>query len=271
MGTLARNSMPRRLLVLFSLLLLMVLLATLSLSPTTKGLELVAATEDGKTVTMRIASEEVDRQDTAAEVHLYTVEWRDTANPRWRNLCQPDRQGQRKAMALAGQWDTKGNFLGGKSPTFACTSGALAKCVRFGYKPWKSVGGKSLRAYHQACTRLVKADYFGDGRTHTYEGTPIELYDLIGVRSAPEAISSQMPFEAAFDPDGATCIARARWHETISQLRRQCRSGRPCPVDPPCHNSKEAARRYPNSLIFVNSRIQPEVKNLSMTVMAPYR
>ena len=52
-----------------------------------------------------------------------------------------------------------------------CTSGVIGKCVRAGYKPWKTAAdGRPMWDYHQACTRLIRADYCGDGRTHTRDG-----------------------------------------------------------------------------------------------------
>jgi len=51
--------------------------------------------------------------------------------------------------------------------------------MRSGYKPWKVVNGQSLWAYHQACTRMMRADYCGDGRPHTREGTPIYIDDRL--------------------------------------------------------------------------------------------
>ena len=41
--------------------------------------------------------------------------------------------------------------------TLTCATGAQGKCVRFGYKPWKTLSnGVVLADYHQACVRLVR-------------------------------------------------------------------------------------------------------------------
>jgi hypothetical protein len=41
-----------------------------------------------------------------------------------------------------------------------CISGAVGKCARFGYKPWKVLSdGQALSMYHQACVRMLRADY----------------------------------------------------------------------------------------------------------------
>jgi ADYC domain-containing protein len=47
--------------------------------------------------------------------------------------------------------------------------------VRFGYKPWREAAGKPRWDYHQACVRMVRADYAGDGIGHTRDGTLIDL------------------------------------------------------------------------------------------------
>ena len=43
----------------------------------------------------------------------------------------------------------------------------------------------SLASYHQACTRMARADYCGDGTSHTQDGTWIEYYDKL-IKVKPE-------------------------------------------------------------------------------------
>ena len=95
---------------------------------------------------------------------------------------------------------------------FGCTSGVVAKCVRWGYRPWESVNGTALFDYHQACTRMARADYCGDGISQTENGTLIDLYDDLGIQvQAPLDLTSPLVFEAAWTPWGAYCIAKDRW------------------------------------------------------------
>ncbi len=72
---------------------------------------------------------------------------------------------------------------------FNCYGGALEKCNRYGRTPWETKNetrgtetrARSIAEYHQACTRMVRADYCGDGQTHTQgEGTLIDIYDNLG-------------------------------------------------------------------------------------------
>ncbi len=92
-----------------------------------------------------------------------------------------------------------------------CTGGAEGKCVRFGYKPWRQVPRASLAPYYQTCVRLVRADYCGDGTGHTRNGTPIDIFDKIGIQR--DEAAPGLTFEAAWGPDGAVCVPA--WAEII--------------------------------------------------------
>jgi hypothetical protein len=95
---------------------------------------------------------------------------------------------------------------------FGCTSGVVAKCLRWGYKPWKTVAGRALADYHQACTRMARADYCGDGVTHTQEGTLIDLYDDLGIQQqSPPDLLAPLVFDAAWTTQGAYCMTKQRW------------------------------------------------------------
>ena len=187
----------------------------------TRAKELVAVDEYGNRLTMRVEQEELDPKDAEGEVHLYTVFFRDDRDGSWKNLCAPDHEGKSKAIPLAGSWTKTGNYIASDSLiTFACTSGVLAKCVRWGYKPWKVVAGRSLRDFHQACTRMARADYCGNGISHTQDGTNIDIYDVLGVqKKTPE---SGMIFEAAWGPEGAVYVNRSRWGEELVALHETC-------------------------------------------------
>ena len=96
-----------------------------------------------------------------------------------------------------------------------CTGGAEGKCVRFGYKPWgHAADGTPLLPYYQACVRLVRADYAGDGRGATKNSQPIDIYDRLGVQ--PPAYDLPYEFEAGFAPDGATCVRQVRVKENAT-------------------------------------------------------
>ena len=96
-----------------------------------------------------------------------------------------------------------------------CTSGASGKCVRWGYKPWATgPDGRSLWDHHQACTRMARADYCGNGTSHTKDGTTINMYDPLGIQLSDP--SPDFSFEAAWGPQGALCVRKVRWPDIAS-------------------------------------------------------
>jgi hypothetical protein len=74
--------------------------------------------------------------------------------------------------------------------------------VRFGYAPWRSVNGVSLEQHHQACTRMVRADFCGNGTSYTVDGNWVNIYDSLSVQLDTEA---WVP-EAEWTAGGATCF-----------------------------------------------------------------
>jgi hypothetical protein len=178
----------------------------------------------GRQRRIRIDGVERDRQDAAGEIVLYTLSEQDPGSGDWRNLCLPDADGHRLGFPLRGAFTSDGRYdakHGGILLT--CTGGAEGKCVRFGYRPWAfGPNNVSLAPYYQACVRLVRADYCGDGVGHTRDGTPIDIFDTIGIqRDEP---TPGMTFEAAWEPDGAVCVRRTRLPELFDSvaLAKRC-------------------------------------------------
>ena len=136
-----------------------------------------------------------------SDVALYDIEVKDGGD--WVPLCEDG-----SPVILLGEvWNPEtGDRIGSydDAVTFACRGAALAKCVEFGYRPWASAGGVSLRDHHQACTRMVRADYCGDGVAHTTNGTPIHVLDQLGVQNVE--VGASYAVEAEWGPDGATCL-----------------------------------------------------------------
>jgi len=164
---------------------------------------------------VRIDAVERDARDPAGEVLLYALSLQDLASGEWRNACQPDPDGRRLGFPLAGAFTPDGRYV----PTpgrllITCTGGAEGKCVRFGYKPWgQAPDGTSLAAYYQTCVRLVRADYCGDGVGHTRNGTPIDIFDHIGIQADEPAPG--MTLEAVWGPSGAICVRHTRLREEL--------------------------------------------------------
>ncbi|MFO0761251.1 MAG: ADYC domain-containing protein [Byssovorax sp.] len=121
------------------------------------------------------------------------------------------------AIAVPGVFDTREGVPGGGSYahdparfTFACRGKAIAKCVELGYAPASGLPADApaddREGHFVACTRMIRADYCGDGRSWTRDGTLINLYDGIGVQkdAGPWAV------EAEWTEDGARCANEAR-------------------------------------------------------------
>jgi hypothetical protein len=160
---------------------------------------------EGKKVkdkTVRIVS--VEPLGPGSDVMLYGLELDDGG---WQPLCENGA----KAILLGDIWEpATGDRISEPSDgavTFACRGAALAKCVEYGYRPWATAGAVSLRDHHQACTRMVRADYCGDGVAHTTDGTPIHVLDAVGVQGV--ALGVDYLVEAEWNADGATCLNTA--------------------------------------------------------------
>lgn len=222
-----------------------------------KGAQFNAVDEQGRKLNFEIKDVELDPKDREKETYLYTVFYLDSADSQWKNLCTPDAENVAKAIPLTGSWDETGKHTESSDIiTFGCTSGVLAKCVRFGYKPWKTVKGKSLREYHQACTRMARADYCGNGKSHTREGTPIDVYDELGIQK--KTPNNGMVFEAAWSSDGATFINRPRWFETVSEIRQECHNKLKGRINEggSWTTAQKAKQNLPNSLLFNDSLLR---------------
>ena len=105
---------------------------------------------------------------------------------------------------------SNGNFLGDNDKVaFACRGTASAKCIVWGYKPWESVGGVSMRDHYQACLAMVRGDYCRANVPHTVNGTAIDISDN-GLPSHVQTSSTSWPVEAQWGVNGAVCFNTPR-------------------------------------------------------------
>lgn len=236
-----------------------------------KGTQLTAFDEQGRKLNFQIKDVELDPKDAQNETYLYTVFYQDTSDSQWKNLCEPDAENIAKAISLSGSWDGTGSHIESKELfTFACTNGALAKCVRLGYKPWKNFQGKSLRDYHQACTRMIRADYCGNGNSHTRDGTQIDVYDVLDIQKPTS--NNGMAFEAAWRPDGAICINHSRWYETLSDIRKECPEKLKGRLNEggSCSTAQKARQNWSDSLLFNDSLVRKPATFSGFSKVKPY-
>jgi ADYC domain-containing protein len=216
-----------------------------------QGMELAGAVLtfniDGKPVRVRIASITPDANRKGVLLHDFRIEGMDTP------LCSPDPDGKRLGFPLAGRSDPDGRFLETDPGVFelVCTSGAQGKCVRFGYHPWETTAdGTPMREHYNACVRMVRADYCGDGRSWTRDGTIIDMWDDLGIQKPDTFSDPGFSFEAGWKADGAVCVARTRIPEniTLDGLKAICPNLATLPT---CN---EASARAAGALLFNRSR-----------------
>lgn len=169
------------------------------------GATITGVLRDGSEVTMRIAG---FTRTPDPDVVTYRLE-----NAEGRNVCGEGGEG----MFLRGSWDAAGAYherriIRGQviTSSFACTTGAIAKCIRWGYAPWRV--GEDL---HQACTRMTRADYCGDGVSHTKNGTLIDIRDVKNIHAEPTE-GEEFLFEAGWGPNGAVCVQRPRFDALLA-------------------------------------------------------
>ena len=194
------------------------------------GTPLRAITRDGGSIPMRIKA--VHDELPAPYVHpgrygpgltyRYEVE-EQQADGQWVPLCGRDVDGGlNAAIPVSGWWDREGRHQ--EDPdlfTFSCGTGVVAKCYRWGYRPWDwhSAQGTGLtpRELHQACTRMARADYCGKGDSWTQPGTDINLWDLAGIQQQAATLPGHS-FEAGWSAEGAVCLNQTRWSHTPNDV-----------------------------------------------------
>ncbi len=171
------------------------------------GAQFQAMRGNGHAVTLRISGL-TPAQAPATKWGYYIDFLEDNGN--WYPICM-NQSGPLRAYPLDGTWDFHWGTVGGGSHTddptrftFACEkTGSLGKCVDDGYEPWSTTAdGESLAAHHQACVRLLRADFCGDGTSYTKTGKMLNLYDGIGIQEDTNA----WQIEAEWDENGARCF-----------------------------------------------------------------
>lgn len=175
--------------------------------------------------TLRFDRVYVDPQTPGGDIFLYDVSFARSGDATFSSLCADSKGNPVSAVPILNSWNiqTGERIEDTNLITFACISGAIGKCVRLGYRPWaqansctnSSCSPVSLANHHQACTRLIRADYCGNGKSYTLEGTPIEVYD--GLSPQIQRQTMGWDIEAKWTPKGAQCLSDMRHAELISK------------------------------------------------------
>lgn len=187
-----------------------------------KGVFLTGADSDGQPVKVAICGASAAPEDPAMVWYQLEI-WHEPSGS-WRNPCIATLQNPSpRALAVRGVWDKTGasREVAGRF-TFACETGAISKCITWGYKPWEKKDGRSLQELHQACTRMARADYCGDGFSHTREDLTIDVSDDLGINLKSQGDGTAWALEAVWAPDGASCVARTRDGQAARAVLDRC-------------------------------------------------
>ncbi len=193
------------------------------------GARFVGNLGDGQKLDLRVDGIQ-PATGASGDVWAYRVSFLDTVDGVWKPACPAADGSALNAIPVVGRWNYQQGVAGGGARiddptvfTFACEDAAIGKCVRFGYRPWATTAaGHSLADLHQACTRMVRADYCGDGTSHTQDGNWVNLYDAAGVQQDTEA----WLLEAEWNAEGALChTSSTRASEPVSCPNRPQVSG----------------------------------------------
>jgi len=172
------------------------------------GARLLAVTSGYATLPARVVSVSSSSEAPDGVAYRITV---DVAG-RSEALCGTDATGSPVlAIRLPGTWDHRTGVKGGGDHvsdnqhfTLACQGSTLEKCAEL-YSPWTST---QAAAAFQTCTRVLRADYCGDGTPHTSPGVVIDIKDRLGKDFQPG--SAHWSDEAIWGEQGAGCLANLR-------------------------------------------------------------
>jgi len=173
------------------------------------GATFEAQSDTGEDLSLRVAAVFPPGVNQDPTTWRYLVEYQETDGG-WEPICVNDTNVV-PAIPVDGYWNLDsgspgdgGKVNAGAKFLFACEQvGAIGKCVEAGYRPWQKVGHTKLDRHHEACVRLLRADFCGDSVSHTTDGALVNIYDALGVQVDTE---TWFP-EAEWDRHGARCIS----------------------------------------------------------------
>ncbi|MGE6759135.1 ADYC domain-containing protein [Corallococcus interemptor] len=163
------------------------------------------------------------------------------------------------ALAAPHAWSAGGELLqNAEYFTFACAAknegsaslpffvggGVVAKCIDWGYPPWATTFPLAQAMdYHQLCTRMATADYCGEGRSNTLDGTPLKFMGpkdaiLLNAGGLPATLEGYS-LEAVWKVDECggvrpLCLGKKRWDTLpleatcVNRKLLLARATRPC-------------------------------------------
>jgi hypothetical protein len=188
--------------------------------PDLKTAHVFAQVQSGTTIALveykfdDVVSEDATYDPThTGGTYLYSIS-QNVDNTGWAQACGSDLDGRRVAIPMTAVWNSHGDRVESSTLfTFGCTTGVIAKCYRWGYRPWVT-GYGDLASVQWSCTRMARADYCGNGSSHTHDLTQINFWDTLPAPGPIDGRGSPPPgmlFEAGWNTGGAVCLSHARW------------------------------------------------------------
>jgi hypothetical protein len=199
------------------------------------GAEVAGKLHDGSDITLRFDAMDSYTPLGGEELTRYVVSFTRPGSDVRAYVCGKNNDVPIKAIPITGKWSFAEGVPGGGAKTnnptlvtFACEGFALYKCIDIGYAPWDNEDRTQLADHHQACVRMIRADYCGDGQSWTVNGTLINVYDDIDIQLDTES----WPVEAEWDVNGARCLSHQRiqnmeTHPTCAFARASATCGDP--------------------------------------------
>jgi len=178
-----------------------------------------------KSYTFRIDNVTQDTTYGLNDVWLYHISVKEGSDGTYTSICANTVNGDHDLIPILGAyWDEQtGNRIDKQDAlTLGCLGGVIGKCARIGYRPWatgtqckgskdKNCDRISLKDHHQACTRMFRADYCGNGQGYTKDGTIIDIFDYLD--PPVQLREEKWTFEARWQPNGAMCVSQPRHPE----------------------------------------------------------
>ena len=187
-------------------------------SPDLVGATLTVAVR-GNIRRMRIDAVETDPGVTpdrsAPDVYLHTLSV-EAADGSWENICSPIRPDAVGVSARGPRAGRQHNPAGGagrvRDHLHRRRTGQVRalRLSRRGDAPDRNPG----HDLYNACVRMVRADYAGDGKGTTRDGQPIDLYDRFGIQRPDN--DPAFEFEAGWGKDGAVCVRHVRVKDNVT-------------------------------------------------------
>jgi hypothetical protein len=193
----------------------------------------------------------------SAETWLLDAELRPPGATAFANACATRAGDDARMVIYQGYLDPDLHYVDDHTRfSLSCVGGVEAKCLRWGYLPWRRAPAADvpLAPYFESCVRLARADYCGDGRASTREGTAVDIHDEVGVLQRTPNLH-EFAFEAGWTPRGAVCVHHTRIPEILAldALPQRCARLADAPRGEDC---TEAVARASGALLMVRSVVR---------------